>query len=332
MIIDLEQFISQERPIWDELESMLKRLQSDPFSSLSYDEGLRLHYLYERVSADLARLGGAGAELETRTILESLVARAYGEIHEERRKPGRLVVRQWLVYTAPRVFRRHARAFALAVAVTVLGAVLGGTLIAVDPSSREIITPYAHLVVPPSVRVEHEESESAQDRLRGGKLQGVAFYAVHNTRVTLATVAAGITWGIGSALLLLGNGVLLGAIVMDYVLDGQGLFVLAWLLPHGSVEIPAVLIGGQAAFVLASAVIGKRSGDSFRERLRAVTPDIISLIGLIVILLGWAAIIEACLSQYHEPVLPYALKVALGGVQLVLLTLYLARCGRKEQT
>jgi hypothetical protein len=42
----------------------------------------------------------------------------------------------------------------------------------------------------------------------------------------------------------------------------------------------------------------------------------------------WAGLVEAFLSQYHEPVLPYALKIMLGVLELILLTMFLWRAGR----
>ena len=44
---------------------------------------------------------------------------------------------------------------------------------------------------------------------------------------------------------------ILGAVAVDYVADGQTRFLLGWLLPHGAIEIPAILIAGQAGLVLA---------------------------------------------------------------------------------
>jgi hypothetical protein len=38
--------------------------------------------------------------------------------------------------------------------------------------------------------------------------------------------------------------------------------------------------------------------------------------------------VEAFLSQYHEPVLPYSIKIAFGLTELVLLILFLSRSGK----
>jgi hypothetical protein len=45
-------------------------------------------------------------------------------------------------------------------------------------------------------------------------------------------------------------------------------------------------------------------------------------------MLVWAGIIESFFSQYHEPVVPYEVKIAFGLVELVLLGFFLSRSGR----
>ncbi len=330
MLLNLEDFITQERPYWKELEGALTRLQSDPMARMTLEDATRFHYLYERVSADLAKLRSFASERHTREYLESLVSRTYAEIHETRRKPGRVKPLRWLTTTLPQTFRRQIRFFAVATATMLAGCTLGGLFIALDPTSREVLLPMPHLLGDPSKRVEREEALSLHDRMEGGKAQGAAWYITHNTRVSLFTLASGATWGIGTILLLFSNGLLLGAVVMDYLLAGEFGFLTGWLLPHGSVEIPAILLAGQAGLILAEALIGRGTRTPLRQRLRNVTADVITLAGGVVLLLVWAGIIEAFLSQYHEPVIPYALKIGFGTTQLALLILYLACAGRKQ--
>jgi hypothetical protein len=47
-------------------------------------------------------------------------------------------------------------------------------------------------------------------------------------------------------------------------------------------------------------------------------------------MLIWAGIVEAFFSQYHEPVLPYEVKIGFGIVELALLVLFLAKSGRRK--
>ena len=129
-------------------------------------------------------------------------------------------------------------------------------------------------------------------------------------------------------MVILYNGVVLGAVCFDYLRAGQGIFLAGWLLPHGSVEIPSFLLAGQAGFMLGSAIIGWGRRLTLRERLRAVRGDLVTIIGGVAVMLVWAGLIEAFFSQYHAPVLPYSIKITFGVVELCALTWFLARAGR----
>lgn len=330
MIIDLPGFVEGERRHWTELESLLDKLESDPGFTLNLEQLKRFHYLYERTSADLARLMTFASEPESRRYLETLVARAYGEIHETRTKPHRLAPVHWFFNTFPRTFRRHVRAFALSAAVTMVGCLFGGLVIQLDPESKAVIMPFSHLLGDPAERVAREERATG-DRLEGQKAGFSSMLMTHNTKVSILTLALGMTWAIGTIVLLFYNGVILGAVAMDYLQAGQTRFLAGWLLPHGSVEIPAILIAGQAGLILGKALIGWGRRVSVRERLREVSRDLVTLMSGVALLLVWAGFIEAFLSQYHEPVIPYSMKISFGVAELVLLGLFLARSGKGDE-
>jgi uncharacterized membrane protein SpoIIM required for sporulation len=153
----------------------------------------------------------------------------------------------------------------------------------------------------------------------------------HNTRVAIFAMSLGISWGIGTMVLLFYNGVILGAVFFDYIRAGETEFLLGWLLPHGVVEIPAILIAGQAGLLLAKTLFDRQSGLPLGERLRGQTHDLMTLIGGVAVLLVFAGLVEGFFSQYHEPVLPYPLKIGFGLVELTALCLLLARGGRSGQ-
>jgi len=326
MILDLTRFLAEERKHWTELEATLDRIDRNPDQRMQLTELLKFHELYERASADLAKIETFASEPEIRRYLEGLVARAYGEIHETREKQTRLNPWRWFVERFPQTFRRHLGPFWLALAVTIAGCVFGGVAIRIDPEAKQVIMPFPGLRDDPSERVRREES-SKEDRLAGHKSTFAAQLMTHNTQVAIFTMALGITWGAGTMITLFYNGVILGAVAVDYVYAGQARFLLGWLLPHGAIEIPAILLGGQAGFLLASALIGWGSRKPRRQRLREIAPDLTTIIFGAGILLIWAGIVESFLSQYHQPVIPYALKIAFGATELVALFLFLARSG-----
>ncbi|NIO09951.1 MAG: stage II sporulation protein M, partial [Deltaproteobacteria bacterium] len=320
MIVDLGRFITEERPYWADLEGILDKLERDPGFRMGLEQVKQFHYLYQRTSADLAKVATFCSEPQTRRYLESLVGRAYGEIHETRKKPHRLAPLHWFFRTFPRTFRRHVRAFWLALAIMLVGCAFGGLALSLDPDAKAVILPYSHLRIDPSERVADEETME-EDRLKGVKTVFSTYLMTHNTKVSIFLLALGMTWGIGTVIVLFGNGVMLGAVVLDYILAGETKFLVGWLLPHGVVELPACLLAGQAGLILANALIGWGERTTLKMRLRRISRDLVTLISGVAILLAWAGFVEAFLSQYHEPIIPYDVKIGFGVVELILLVL-----------
>ncbi|PTY08240.1 hypothetical protein DB347_01255 [Opitutaceae bacterium EW11] len=330
MIVNLDKFIAEERPKWLELDVTLERLARDPWRQLTVDEARNLERLYQRASADLARLATFAAEPETRGFLERLVARGYAEIHGAREGGRRFRLWHWFTVVWPNTFRRRIGAFGLAVVLTLVGVAFGGFAAGFDPDAKEVLLPFAHLQGDPSERVAREEQQRGKD-LSGHKAAFSGQLMTHNTQVTLTAVGLGMTYGVGTIVLLFYNGVILGAVAVDYLLAGQGVFLAGWLLPHGTVEIPAILVGGQAGLVLASALLGRGRRAPLSSRLREVAPDVVTLCFGAALMLVWAGVVEAFLSQYHEPVIPYWVKIVFGLVEATALTWFLARAGRNRK-
>ena len=55
------------------------------------------------------------------------------------------------------------------------------------------------------------------------------------------------------------------------------------------------------------------------------------LIGGVAAMLVWAGLVEAFVSQDHEPALSYGLKIGFGVIEMLLLGLFLWRAGRGEE-
>ena len=60
-----------------------------------------------------------------------------------------------------------------------------------------------------------------------------------------------------------------------------------------------------------------------------MAPDLIAITGGAAVMLVWAGLIEAFISQYHQPVIPYGLKIAFGVCELVALAGFLGWAGRE---
>ena len=333
MIIDLPRFLTAERPSWTELEKTLDRLQAQPDRQLTLDEAKRFHLLYQKVSADLGRIATFASEPELRRYLEALTARAYAEIHETRERGRRFRPAQWFLAEFPRVFRKHVGAFHVSWIITLIGALFGGFAVVLDDEAKEAIMPamFANHLGDPAKRVAEEE-KSTKDRGAGQHSTFASKLMVNNIGVSIKAVALGLTFGLGTIVLLFYNGVILGLVGIDYVIAGQSVFLAGWLLPHGVIEIPAILIAGQGGLLLGKALIGHGDRAALTARLRALGPDLATLIGGVAVMLVWAGLVESFFSQYHQPVIPYAVKIAFGCIELAVLIWFLGSGRAKDHT
>jgi uncharacterized membrane protein SpoIIM required for sporulation len=327
MILDSDRFIARESPHWEALREKLDKLDMQSAGSSGPEALLELHSLYRRAASGLTRLEAAAADPAVIDDLGALVGRAYAEIHSRPRTWTWKSLPLWIFTAFPVAFRRHFRYFAAAVWITLAGALVGGLAIAADKENRETLYPFPHLLQDPSKRVAQEE-QAASEKNPGAYNTFAASLMANNIRVTINAFALGMLYGIGTVILLFYNGAILGGVAVDYIADGQLVFLLAWLLPHGVTELPAIFIGGMAGLLVARTLFGFGDRRGLRARFRDIIPDLAALLFGAATLLVWAGIVESFFSQHHEPVISYTMKIAFGLVELAVLVFWLARAGR----
>lgn len=330
MIIDMQRFIERRRANWDELEQLCSAYQDKEGKGWPVDRIERMDRLYRRACSDLAQAQSFAADRQIVAYLERLVGRAYGIIYQRRRKMDWRSALWLFPVGFPRSFRRQFRFFLAASAALLLGAALGGYLVASDAYAKDVLfRGFEHLMGDPSERVAAEEQMA--DREGGGYATFSSMLMANNIRVSILALALGMLWGVGTIVLLFYNGGILGAVCIDYIRAGEAEFLAAWLLPHGVVEIPAILLGGMAGLMLAQAMLGWGDARSMADRLRAIQKDVTHIVAGLVVLLIWAGLVESYLSQTHEPAISYEAKILFGVAELVALALFLGFCGRKRR-
>lgn len=331
VILDLDKFIARERPFWDELNHLHRLHAEDPGRRPSLEEARRFHYLYQRSGADLVKLKTFAGEAETVRYLENLIAKAYSKLHETAGEAIPFRPLQWFTQTFPRTFRRHWIAFALSLGTFCIGGGFGAGALALNYDLKADFIPpqFSHLNEQPSKRVAREEKQDF-DAFQGRHTFSSQLMT-HNTKVTILTMVTGFFWGVFTLILLFYNGTLIGLVIFDYIQDGQGVFLTAWLLPHGSFELPAIFIGGQAGLIIARTMFGWGTNLKLRQRFARIRGDLLTLITAAALMLIWAGIVESFLSQYHSaPFYPW--KIAFGALQLTALILFLSLAGRRPRT
>jgi uncharacterized membrane protein SpoIIM required for sporulation len=149
----------------------------------------------------------------------------------------------------------------------------------------------------------------------------------NNVQVTFFAFAGGIVVGLGTTLILLLNGVMLGGVAGLFQAEGLSVYLWSFVLPHGILELTAICIAGGAGLLLGSAFLvpGRRTR---RDALVHRGRDAVMLLGGTVVMLILAGLIEGFISP---SALPSAVKLAFGVLMAFVMSSYLLLSGRDAE-
>jgi len=108
----------------------------------------------------------------------------------------------------------------------------------------------------------------------------------------------GVLAGVPTVLLLLYNGMMLGAFVALHVQAGIGMEMWAWILPHGITELSAIALCGGVGLMLGRAVVSpglKTRTQSLVDTGREAASTAVGIAGMLLI----AAFIESFVRQSY---------------------------------
>jgi uncharacterized membrane protein SpoIIM required for sporulation len=310
--MDLALFVSQRRPHWDRLTELLDQAQESALTPALLQELLSL---YRSASSDLNRARSMTANPELLGSLNQMVGRAYRIIYRGRpRTPISLAaLRDFFLRDVPSTFRREERVIRIAALAFILGAALGMAAVVADPGAGELLVPREMFTQSPRERVEQiEKSDERVDTFSKATEFG-SFLYTHNIQVSFLTFALGAMTLLGGWLLLFYNGIILGAVAAAYFRDGAGTFFIAWVGPHGVLELPSIVFAGAAGLRFGRAFLlpGERGRPA---ALREAFVPVFRILATAAALLVLAGAIEGSFSQMSSKSVAYPIKIAAAGV------------------
>jgi uncharacterized membrane protein SpoIIM required for sporulation/uncharacterized RDD family membrane protein YckC len=317
------QLVRQQAGTWKRCQELVDKASSRGLGVLTPVELEEFTNLYREVSADLARAHTYGGSLRLCFHLERLVGQAHNLFYQDRRTEG-FSVMGWLRRGFPRTLRTHLGYVAISATLVFTPAFI--TYVGV----RDDVEVGRRLVPPAMV----SRAEEARARLERGdpyidvpEVQMSVFSSqimTNNIQVSFLAAAGGILAGLGTAFILLFNGVNLGAVFALYDAQGAGSLLWTFVLPHGVLEMTAIVISGAAGLIMAHAIIapGRRTrGRALREDGR----QSLSLVAGAGVLLIFAGLIEGFVSPAR---IAAPLKLGFAALVGTLMLLYFWRGSR----
>ncbi len=318
----------EQREEWATYVELVEKGRKRGLPSLTEDEVRAFGQLYRGVTADLARARTYGASPGLLATVQRWAGAGHNLLYRAR---GRVAVSlgHWVAVDFPRAVRRFHRPVLLA-AVLFYGPLLV-TYAAVrdDPLlGRRLAGPAMLTRAENTVQGDIDTSYLPDEVEATDMPLFTSSVMTNNIGVTFLAFAGGFLAGAGTLYILLANAVTLGAVFGVYGNGGILGVILAFVFPHGFLELTAICIAGGAGFGLGSALLmpGRLTrAEALRERGRAF----LSLLAGAALMLVLAGIVE---GFYSPSSLPAAAKFAFGGATAVLLALYFGFAGRRRDT
>lgn len=312
--LDVERFVRERRPRWRRYAALLDAVERLPDHELGAARLVQLVRLYRQTCSDLneARSGTANEALLSQ--LDTLAGRGYRIVY--RRSPARRLAdeaRLFFSSGAPAAFRRERRYVLAAAAAFLLGALVGFSAVLADPANAERLVPPEFQTDSPRERVQRIEDSDERIASLQDASEFSSFLFSHNIQVSFLAFSLGALTLAGGVWLLFYNGLLLGAVAAAYLADGVSVFFVAWVGPHGALELPAIVFGGAAGLRLGRALLapGRLSADA---ALRQALPSVWRMLVTVALVLVAAGVVEGSLSQMTARTIPYAAKIAVAAL------------------
>jgi uncharacterized membrane protein SpoIIM required for sporulation len=254
LVLRSSEFRRGREKSWQELETLVAKVERNGVGSLDFEELQRLPTLYRSVMSALSVARAIALDRHLLLYLENLCLRAFLVVYGPRQSLGE-GIRDFLVHDFPAAVRASGVPILLAFLATAVGMAAGFMLTLQDMSWLTAIIPQGlnSLLTPTSTR---------DDLLRRelfapwpGFTESFIVFANalfrHNTMVGLMAFGLGIAAGVPTLILMVYNGLVIGAAAGLH--HDRGLLVdfIGWISIHGVTELGAIILCGAGGLVIA---------------------------------------------------------------------------------
>ena len=313
---------------WNDFAAELDAAYARGLAHMTPDGVSRLVARYREITTDLARLQTAsrGRSSESLFYVSRLVARGHNLLYRQR---GRTVavVMEYLSVTVPSEVRRSWRPIALAAVLLFGPAGAAYYAVVTDPGVVTQLLP-DEMISRAATGAEREKLGEGYVSIPEEIRPVVASRIIsNNVTVTYLAFAMGLTAGLGTVLLLVFNGVGIGSGVGLFASRGVARLILAFIAPHGVLELSAICIAGGGGFLVAKGILlpGNRTR---REALVENGKRAINLIAASSLFLLVAGTLEGLVSPR---VWPLSWKLTISAITAVVMLAYLS-LGRRPSS
>jgi uncharacterized membrane protein SpoIIM required for sporulation len=320
------QWLEKRRPYWERLSVLLAQagapggLASAGSKSgasgvryLTRDELRETALLYRQAASDLSTLRQDPTARAYAEHVNQLLARAHHIIYSSRGTTF-LKVFRFLSDDYPAIFQQQFRYVLVSLIILLGGALLGAVLTVARPQ-------FMHVMLGPDMVETIERHQMWTHSIVGMEPAASGMIMTNNLSVCFGAFAGGILFGLLTVYSMFFNGLLLGVIGVACQQHGMSLDLWSFVAPHGSLELPSIVLSGAAGLRLGYGVLFPGLYRR-RDSIARAGVEAARLVSGVIPLLVIAGTLEGFFSPSSAPVW---LKFSIGGSLFALLLLWLFR-------
>ncbi|MBQ4914488.1 stage II sporulation protein M [Maribacter sp. MMG018] len=298
-------FVKQNKDKWSTFENALA-------NKTNLDPNV-LSDLYIEVTDHLSYAKTFYPSSNTELYLNSLASQAHQKIYKSKRESKNRIITFWKT-EFPYMFKQHHRELLIAFLVFVFFSFVGAFSAANEGDFVRSILGDAYV----NMTLENiEKGDPMAVYKKMGEFNMFLGITINNIRVALMAFAYGIMLGVGTLIIMLQNGIMLGS--FQYFFYEKGLLWESvrtiWI--HGTIEISVIIIAGCAGLVLANGMLFPGTYtrlESFKRGVKNGLKIMISTIPFFII----AGFLEGFVTRHTEMPDWLAIIIILGSLALIL--------------
>lgn len=242
-------FVSQRQERWNRLDQLLQKITDHQMTGLTKAEIKEFSVLYLRLTSDLAMAKAQKLPAELIAFLNDLASRAYHQIYQP--KQTRFHQFKQFIKELPFLIRQNRMIILFSAGIMVLGWLFGflGQLVAPETVGHLIPNGIAKKIL-----TDYQNNTWFNDPLVARPYIS-AQIMLNNIYVSIGAMAGGMLLGTYTLYILFINSFFLGVLSGAFFENGYGLSFWAMILPHGVIELTAIILSAAAGFLLARALL-----------------------------------------------------------------------------
>jgi uncharacterized membrane protein SpoIIM required for sporulation len=302
------QFIKNNSERWKEVELFLSK-------KTSYQEPDKLAELFIQLTDDLSYSKTFYPPSKTTQYLNTLASKLHQSVYKNKKEKRSRIITFWK-YELPEIFYKRRKELLISFTVFIVAVIIGVISSSGDSGFVRLILgdSYVNMTLE---NIDKGDPLAVYKQMNGVDMfMGITF---NNIRVSFYAFLSGLLLSIGTILLLLYNGIMLGTFHHLFYTQDLLFKSLSIIWIHGTLEISSIVIAGAAGLILGNSILFPKTYSRRQSFLISAKDGVKIIVGLIPLFIT-AGFLESFVTRFTN--MPIIINILIIGSSLTFIIWY----------